>query len=70
MTETMPPPKKNKSGRKRPYHTVLRLDDPTADAFDAYIASLEVAPVRNSVLVAALRRFLAERGFWPLKPKS
>lgn len=67
MIETMPAPKK-KPRRKRPYATVLRLDDTTADAFDAYIASLEVAPVRNSVIVAALRRFLAEHGFWP--PKS
>lgn len=64
MHATMPPPKKTKT-------MLLRMDPATASALAAYIAAQDVPPKRNPVVIAALRRFLAERGHWPLpRPKS
>jgi hypothetical protein len=63
MTETMPPPKKNKN--PSPVTVLLRMDGPTAAALNAFIMSQEVPPKRNPVVISALREFLAKRGHWP-----
>lgn len=67
-TPTMPAPKKPKPDRNDPQSFLLRLDGATAGALAAFIAGQQVPPKRNPVVVAALRRFLAEHGYWP--PKS
>jgi hypothetical protein len=73
MLGTMPPKKRkpDRVGRapKNPGMLLLRLDEDTVAALTAYLASLEVPPERTAVGLAALRKFLAERGF-PPKPKN
>jgi hypothetical protein len=64
----MPKPKKDKNEPEQPHTMLLRLDRATWAALAAYLASHDVPPKRNPVVVSALRRFLADRGFWP--PKS
>jgi hypothetical protein len=54
--------------KKQPHTMLLRLDPATAEALNAYIAGQTVPPKRNPVVVTAVRRFLAEHGYWPPKP--
>jgi hypothetical protein len=71
MLSTMPAPKKKAGGKKpaNPNNVFLRVDDVTASALGSYIAKQEVPPERTTVIITALRHFLAERGFLP-KPKN
>ena len=69
MLATMPPKKKPAKKPANPNNVFLRVDDETANALAAYIEKQEVPPERTTVIVTALRHFLAERGYLS-KPKA
>jgi hypothetical protein len=64
---TLMPPKK-KPGRlgkkpKNPGMLMLRMDDATVAALEAYLGAQKVPPERTAVALVALRQFLTAEGF-------
>ena len=72
MLTLMPPKKKKPSlvGRKpkNPGMLMLRMDEATVAALDAYLTAQKVPPERTAVALVALRQFLTAEGFPPAKP--
>jgi hypothetical protein len=62
--EAVPAATKQKPNRNGyPIHAWMPPD--IGEAFNRYLASLEIEPTATAVVTAAIREFLTKRGFWP-----
>jgi hypothetical protein len=67
MPATAQAPKAS-SSRSPAWVLYARLDPDLESCVEAYIKSREYAPSKAQVIERALKKLLAEEGFWPPKP--